>query len=158
MPNLTDYIEDYLKKLLAISSRRYVDIQRRELAGKFACVPSQINYVLSSRFSMERGYLVESRRGGSGYIRIYRISPLQTQTWPEILQELASEKFEPVKALQFIKRIYEERMISLREAGMVESLLKDEHYAALSSGPGEIRELQKRLFKASLETILKGSY
>jgi transcriptional regulator CtsR len=50
------------------------ELQRAELAGKFNCVPSQINYVISTRFSPERGYLVESRRGGGGYIRIKRIA------------------------------------------------------------------------------------
>ncbi|MCL2662102.1 MAG: CtsR family transcriptional regulator [Oscillospiraceae bacterium] len=50
------------------------ELQRAELAGRFNCVPSQINYVISTRFSPERGYLVESRRGGGGYIRIKRIA------------------------------------------------------------------------------------
>ena len=72
MANLSDYIEDYLKKLLSLSSRRYVDIQRGELAQKFDCVPSQINYVLSTRFSLERGYVVESRRGERIYSH-YRV-------------------------------------------------------------------------------------
>ena len=50
-----------------------LEIQRGELAQRFNCVPSQINYVMSTRFSPERGYIVESRRGGNGYIRITRV-------------------------------------------------------------------------------------
>ena len=50
-----------------------VEIQRGDLAARFHCVPSQINYVVSTRFSPERGYIVESRRGGNGYIRITRV-------------------------------------------------------------------------------------
>jgi len=50
------------------------ELQRSELAHKFKCVPSQINYVISTRFSPERGYIVESRRGGGGYIRITRVA------------------------------------------------------------------------------------
>ena len=50
-----------------------LELQRSDLAQRFGCVPSQINYVMSTRFSPERGYIVESRRGGNGYIRITRV-------------------------------------------------------------------------------------
>ncbi len=156
MPNLTDYIEEHLKKLLSLSSRSYVEIQRGELSAKFSCAPSQINYVLSTRFSLERGYLVESRRGGGGYIRIYRIKPLQVRTWEEVLDKITVGEFTPAKAAQFLKRSCEDKLISRREAGLVEALLRDEHYTVLSTGDGQIRELQKRLFKAALAAVLKG--
>ena len=65
---LTQYI---LNELDAYNGT--AEIQRNELAESFGCVPSQINYVLTSRFTPERGYIVESRRGGGGYIRITRI-------------------------------------------------------------------------------------
>ena len=71
MGNLTDAIERYLRQLL--SEREPLEVQRRELAVLFRCVPSQINYVLETRFTTTRGYLVESRRGGGGYIRISRL-------------------------------------------------------------------------------------
>lgn len=51
------------------------ELQRSSLAEQFSCVPSQINYVIATRFSPERGYIVESRRGGGGYIRITRVNP-----------------------------------------------------------------------------------
>ncbi|NLG83962.1 MAG: CtsR family transcriptional regulator [Firmicutes bacterium] len=71
MGNLTDAIERYLCQLLA--ERETLEVQRRALALLFRCAPSQINYVLETRFTPARGYLVESRRGGGGYIRITRI-------------------------------------------------------------------------------------
>lgn len=71
MSNLADLIEQYLQQLLAQADQ--VELQRRELAKMFRCVPSQINYVLETRFTVSRGYLIESRRGGGGFIRIYRI-------------------------------------------------------------------------------------
>lgn len=71
MSNLADLIEQYLQQLLAPADQ--VELQRRELAKMFRCVPSQINYVLETRFTVSRGYLIESRRGGGGFIRIYRI-------------------------------------------------------------------------------------
>jgi transcriptional regulator of stress and heat shock response len=156
--NLTDFIEDYLKKLLALSSHRCIDIRRQELAQKFACVPSQINYVLSSRFSPERGYLVESRRGGSGYIRIYRVEPVNPAAWEDLLGEVASDNFEPVRARHFLRRVCEEKLVSRREALIVENLLRDDLYAGLNTNRGEIRMLQKKLFTAALEAIFKESY
>ncbi len=156
MASLTDHIEEYLKKLLAISTRNYVEIQRADLARKFSCVPSQVNYVLSSRFSTARGYLVESRRGGSGYIRIYRIVHPQGRSWVEILSKMETAPFEPARAKQFLKLILEEKVLSRREAQMINLLLQDKHYQGLDRD--ETRQLQKRLFQASLEAILKNSY
>ena len=66
---IAGFIDDMLNDMGGIA-----EMQRAELAGRFNCVPSQINYVISTRFSPERGYLVESRRGGGGYIRIKRIA------------------------------------------------------------------------------------
>jgi len=156
MASLTDHIEDYLKKLLAISTRSYVEIQRAELARKFACVPSQVNYVLSSRFSLARGYLVESRRGGGGYIRIYRIVNPRARSWAETLSRMEARSFDPAQALQFLKRISEEKIISWRERQMIKALLQDEHYRGLCRE--EKRKIQVKLFKASLEAVLKNSY
>jgi hypothetical protein len=59
----------------ALDHQGYAELQRASLAEQFSCVPSQINYVLSTRFSPEHGYVIESRRGGGGYIRIRRVQP-----------------------------------------------------------------------------------
>ncbi|MFY9443893.1 MAG: CtsR family transcriptional regulator, partial [Bacillota bacterium] len=63
MANLADYIEQHLRRLLDLAEGGAIEIQRRDLADKFNCVPSQINYVISTRFTAERGFVVESRRG-----------------------------------------------------------------------------------------------
>ena len=68
---MSDVIANFINDLLKDGST--AELQRSELANKFGCVPSQINYVISTRFSPERGYVVESRRGGGGYIRIRRV-------------------------------------------------------------------------------------
>ncbi len=65
-------IADFINEALNEADGKAV-LQRSEIAGKFNCVPSQINYVISTRFSPENGYVVESRRGGGGYIRIRRV-------------------------------------------------------------------------------------
>ena len=69
---LSELIEQYIKEMMA-DSDDFVEFGRNELAQYFNCVPSQINYVISTRFSPERGYYVESRRGGGGNIKIKRI-------------------------------------------------------------------------------------
>ena len=70
---ISDLIASFLQDCLDESGDGVLEIQRGELAQRFNCVPSQINYVMSTRFSPERGYIVESRRGGNGYIRITRV-------------------------------------------------------------------------------------
>ena len=69
---ISDSVANYILQLLN-EADGIAEIQRNELAGFLGCVPSQINYVLTSRFTPEQGYLVESRRGGGGYIRITRL-------------------------------------------------------------------------------------
>ena len=70
---ISDLIAEFLQSSLETSEDGVLEVQRSDLAQRFNCVPSQINYVMSTRFSPERGYIVESRRGGNGYIRITRV-------------------------------------------------------------------------------------
>ena len=70
---ISDLIASFLQDSLEAAEDGVLEIQRSDLAQRFNCVPSQINYVMSTRFSPERGYIVESRRGGNGYIRISRV-------------------------------------------------------------------------------------
>ena len=70
---ISDLIASFLQSCLDETGDGVLEVQRGELAQRFNCVPSQINYVMSTRFSPERGYIVESRRGGNGYIRITRV-------------------------------------------------------------------------------------
>ena len=67
---ISDLIASFLQESLEEAENGVLEVQRSDLAQRFNCVPSQINYVMSTRFSPERGYIVESRRGGNGYIRI----------------------------------------------------------------------------------------
>ena len=70
---ISDLIANFLQESLDESDGGVLEVQRSDLAQRFNCVPSQINYVMSTRFSPEHGYIVESRRGGNGYIRITRV-------------------------------------------------------------------------------------
>lgn len=70
---MSDLITHEIIRMLNESGENIAEIQRNEFAGIMGCAPSQINYVLSSRFTPEHGYIIESRRGGGGYIRIKRV-------------------------------------------------------------------------------------
>ena len=71
MSQLSDTIERFIMELMAEDGE--AELQRNKLASQFQCAPSQINYVISTRFTSQQGYVVESRRGGGGYIRIIRL-------------------------------------------------------------------------------------
>lgn len=158
MPNLTDYIEEYLKKLLSLSANRHIEIRRRELAGKFSCVPSQINYVLERRFTLERGYLVESRRGGGGCIRIYRVEQEQVKSWRELIESLDEQVFQPERVGELLKRLVEEKVISRRESSVLKTIITDEPYVKAGLTGEKARMLQRKLFISALRELLKSGY
>jgi transcriptional regulator CtsR len=120
--SLVRQIEGYLKELLG--NRDYIEVQRNELAEIFNCVPSQINYVLSTRFTPAHGYLVESRRGGGGYVRIVKLS------WNVFPQHFFKELSEELKigidqhdAEGILKRFYEEDLITGREYNILNMII-----------------------------------
>lgn len=126
MPNnISDVIEEYLKRILEESDLDMVEIQRSELAELFHCVPSQINYVISTRFTTDHGYLVESKRGGGGYIRIRRILLDAEHSLREMLRNFSSEMSQ-ASAEALVGRLYQEEWISRREAGLLQNMLRRE--------------------------------
>jgi transcriptional regulator CtsR len=149
MARLSDEIEHYLRQLLERSPHGYVDIQRSALAQRFDCVPSQITYVLMTRFSVDRGYLVEARRGGGGGIRV-----LQLQThWQDLYQAAAlSEAIDQDRALQLLKRAEEAGLLTAREASLAAVALRRE---VLGIELPERDALRGRLLRAMLTTILR---
>ena len=87
---ISDSVANYILELLN-QAGGIAEIQRNELAGFLGCVPSQINYVMSTRFSPERGYIVESRRGGNGYIRITRVQVDRQTLLMHVINSLGEE-------------------------------------------------------------------
>lgn len=116
MANISELIERHIKTLLMDSPNDFVELQRNELAAQFKCVPSQINYVLSTRFTMDNGFMVESRRGGGGYIRIVRV-PLERHDDPAVqIYRLVGDNINQSQAERIVKRMAEEDLITAREA------------------------------------------
>lgn len=115
--NISDIIEQYLKDILADSQQ--IEIKRSEVAELFNCVPSQINYVIKTRFTIPNGYLVQSKRGGGGYIRIAKVNLIDDT---DILDELTAyigTSINASRGLQVVQSLYEEKMISRREANLI---------------------------------------
>ena len=88
---ISDLIAEFLQSSLDTSENGVLEVQRSDLAQRFNCVPSQINYVMSTRFSPERGYIVESRRGGNGYIRITRVQVDRQTLMMHVINSLGAQ-------------------------------------------------------------------
>ena len=112
LKNISDIIENYLKSVLDLSEKELVEIKRSEIADKFQCVPSQINYVINTRFTLERGYLVESKRGGGGYIRIMRVQSHDRAHLIEQISNLVGQRITQSNSQALISRLVEEDIIS----------------------------------------------
>ncbi len=112
--------------MLAQSGQGVAEFNRKELAEKFQCAPSQINYVLETRFSLDHGFVVESRRGGGGYIRIIRVAPQNVQSIRDWLQAELADPISPRKAELILNRLIEEDVISKREAVLIMRVLQAE--------------------------------
>ncbi|KIU25398.1 CtsR family transcriptional regulator [Weissella cibaria] len=125
--NMSDAIETYLKQILRQSEK--IEIRRSELAQRFDVVPSQINYVIKTRFTIQNGYIVESKRGGGGYIRIVQI-PLRTD--PRFIEELIQSLSEVVsvrEATDIIESLYRDELLTEREGKIVLTMLSKEALA-----------------------------
>ena len=85
---MSDLITREIIRMLNESGENTAEIQRNEFAGSIGCAPSQINYVLSSRFTPEHGYIIESRRGGGGYIRIKRVMLNSSSAFMHIINSI----------------------------------------------------------------------
>ncbi|EAD3688984.1 TPA: CtsR family transcriptional regulator, partial [Listeria monocytogenes] len=120
-----DIIEAYLKQVL--ESSEAVEIKRSEIADKFECVPSQINYVINTRFTMERGYIVESKRGGGGYIRIIKVKMNdKLQLLEAIISMVHDKKVSQSFSEDVILRLLEEEVITKKEARLMVAALDRE--------------------------------
>lgn len=152
--NLTSSIELYIKRLLEASPNATLLLQRKELAERFQCVPSQINYVLSTRFTTERGYLVESRRGGGGYLRIRRLDLNREQVLQllEVLKGL-DEGILAAEALDIVRRLMEARLITRREGQLMRAALTQDRQVASE----ELAEARTKMFISMLEVLLRES-
>lgn len=151
MKNISDLIEQYLKQMLDCSTEGAVEIQRNELADRFSCVPSQINYVLSTRFTLEKGYMVESKRGGGGYIRIQRVDLPGFQMIHYHIKKTIGERVDQNAAEGLIYQLEEAQMITKREANLLRAAVHRDTIAVMLPLRDELRA---KLLRSMLISIL----
>lgn len=122
-------------------------IQRNELAGKIGCVPSQINYVITSRFTPEHGFLVESRRGGGGFIRIERMSNDKSAVLMHLINSIGNAIDERAVRV-IVDNLKYDKVISTAQARLFDAALGDTALKVLS--PEQRGILRARIFKQML--------
>lgn len=147
MWSLADEMENWIKATLEEAEEEFIEIRRSELANYFSCVPSQVTYVLSTRFVPERGYRVVSRRGAGGFIRIERLSEA------DLLNQLA-EQIEGVvsaaEAAEIVSNLFRAGLLSEEAARYISLLLSDE---ALSLSPAVADRVRARMLLTLLTNI-----
>lgn len=151
MSNISDLIEKYLKELFGSGSQGQVEIQRNELAEKFNCVPSQINYVLTTRFTVEHGFIVESRRGGGGFVRIIKLPMDEKVDAVSYLCDLIGRDVSQQGAEGIVRRMLEEGLVTERESGIMKSALSRDVLRIALPARDQLRAL---ILKAMIISIL----
>jgi len=150
MSNITDIIERYLKQVLRSEGQNMIEIKRSEIADQFKCVPSQINYVINTRFTEEKGYLIESKRGGGGYIRIIRIEHQEQSELIDAIIKLIQPTVTQQSAVDIVERLMEKEVITEREAKLMLSVIDRN----IISVPLPLRdEIRSRIMTALLTTL-----
>ena len=133
---ISDMIAEFIRGELE-DADGVLELQRNDLAQRFHCVPSQINYVMSTRFSPEHGYIVESRRGGGGYIRITRGRVDRPTLLMHFINSIGPE-IDTQSALAIVRNLYETEAISQETARLLQIVLSD---TALRSVPRSTRDV-----------------
>lgn len=119
MAQLSDSIERFIKELMEEDAQ--IELKRNELAQHFGCAPSQINYVLATRFSVDHGYIIESRRGGGGFVRIVRMKHPGGSSLLEALLTRVGNEIDEESANAIIVLLYERKLVTKNEAMLMKS-------------------------------------
>lgn len=139
---ISDTIERFIREMLGEDES--VELKRNELASYFNCVPSQINYVISTRFTTERGYSVESRRGGGGYIKITRIGRNSGNAIIMHILNSIGDSLDILTMEAIVKNLYGGEIISEREAKII----------LASCGSSALREINDGEFKNRIRSTI----
>ena len=150
---LSDSIETFIKALLA-EDEQSVELKRNELAEYFGCAPSQINYVLATRFTLDDGYVIESMRGGGGYIRIVRVMGSDQQQLMYLINERIGQSITEAEAVRLIGQLVERKIISGSEGDIMRAAVSS---AALAIPvPDAMKDaLRARSLKSMLTAVAR---
>jgi transcriptional regulator CtsR len=147
--NISNIIANMIQEML--EDEGYTEIQRNELAQRIGCVPSQINYVISSRFTPEHGYIVESRRGGGGYIKITRATYDRNSIKMHLINSIGQSINENT-CRAHLKNLYESDFIDEKTTKIFLSALTGNAYRDIPREYGDI--LRASIFKQMILNIL----
>ena len=143
---ISDHVAEYILQMLN-EADGIAEIQRNELANALGCVPSQINYVITSRFTPEQGYIVESRRGGGGYIRIIRRRMTKSDMIMHIVNAVGM-RLDGASARAMLRNLVETGVAGESDAALIAAAVSEK---SLISAPKELRdELRASIFKNML--------
>lgn len=135
--NVSDIIEKFL--LDTLGDELSVNFNRNELATYFAVAPSQINYVLATRFTPERGYMTESRRGGGGYITLIRVSQNVDDVLSNYIDQTLSDGIDYGKACQILERLTADGIFTENEAQLIKAAISDKALLAPTVAKNKLR-------------------
>ena len=119
---LSDAIEQFIKTMLTQEAPE-VELKRNELAEYVNCALSQINYVLATRFTPDHGYIIESRRGGGGYIRIFRMAQDTSEHLLYLLHQRVGDSIDALAASHLVQQLQEREVVTKGEAAMMNAAL-----------------------------------
>lgn len=145
---LSDLIEEYILEML--EKEKFIEIQRNELAGQFNCVPSQINYVISTRFNPERGFYVESRRGGGGNITIRQVVYTENDYINQVINAIGNS-INSLNADKYIKEMLSYNIIDTKTAKLIKVAISDKILGVIENPKRDI--LRANIFKNMLINI-----
>lgn len=150
---LSDTIESFIKELMS-QDETEVELKRNELAEYFGCAPSQINYVLATRFTPDHGYVIESRRGGGGYIRIVRVVRSAGQQLLYLIHERIGDALGETEAAHLIAQLAEQKLITPQEAEIMQAAVSAQAVAVPIPDPLK-DAVRARTLKSMLLTIAR---
>lgn len=147
---LADYIAKMIEEMLN-EGGGMLELRRNEMATQIGCVPSQISYVISSRFTPERGYVIESQRGGGGYIRIRRKEMGRNEYLTHFFYAIG-DSIDQTEALAFLKNLYDNQILTERETTLAAASMSS---TALSPLPTVVqKEIRAQIFKQILLSLM----
>lgn len=148
---MSDAIAAYIQQMLEQTQTGSAELQRNTLAEQLGCVPSQINYVLTSRFTPEQGYVVESRRGGGGYIRISRVQMKPTTTPIMHTVNALGDTLTPAAAAAILENLVYQGAVTAEDGNLMAAALSERTYRDV---PPEYRDrLRATMMKRLLTTL-----
>lgn len=141
MSNIADLIEEYILRRMAEQQNGQVELRRTDIAGEISCAPSQISYVLNTRFTHDKGFAVESRRGLGGFIRIVKV-PMKDMIYQDMLEKIHEDTpFEEIKSM--VRYLIQHQMVSSREGAVI---LQAANSAYMGMEPAERTNMLKSIF------------